>query len=112
MFRSQGNNEYLANPRKTNCKNIEQFIKETCHFYAGAQTIAQDAYDKYVRYCNDRSLEYSCFNTFARAFKYNILSANPIYGVGLFRCNYQAYKEGHGYISKQGWAYSNLIIHY
>lgn len=112
MYNSGRNAEYLAEPRKTNCKNIESFINSTCRFCLGASTIAQDAYDKYVRFCKDRNSEYSCFNVFARSFKYHILHQDTMYGVGLFPVNYDAYKEGVGYVRKQGWAYSNLTVNY
>ena len=112
MYNSNRNNEYLANPRKTDCPNIVEFIKETCTFYYGCDTIAQEAYDKYVRYCSDRGLKYGVFNTFARSFKYYILHQNMVNGVGLHPVNYMAYKDGVGYINKSGWAYSNLNINY
>lgn len=112
MYNSRRNNEYLAEPRKTNCKNIEIFINATCRFYFGASTIAEDAYAKYVGFCKDRGLEYACFNAFARSFKYHILHKDTMYGVGLFPINYTAYKEGVGYVRKQGWAYSNLTVNY
>ena len=93
-------------------KNVERFIREKCVFSLGASTVTQDAYDKYVRYCNDNGLEYSKYIGFAKAFRYFLMHEHLIGGIGVFPINYQAYKDGVGYVAKQGWAYSNLAINY
>lgn len=93
-------------------KNVDAFIKEKCIFSYGASIVTEEAYMKYVRYCNDRGLEYSKFIGFAKAFRYLIIHQHMISGVGVVPVNYEAYKEGRGYINKQGWAYTNLAINY
>lgn len=112
MYYSNRDSSIIANPRKTTGKNVERFIKEKCIYYQGAESITEDIFDKYVRYCNDNNLEHSNFNVFARAFRYFIIGQNLLYGVGVHPVNYQAYKEGYGYINKQGWAYVNLAVNY
>lgn len=112
MYRSSRDSSITENSRQTKGKNVEEFIKDTCKFYRGCDEITEFAFDKYVRWCNDRNLEYSCFNTFARAFRYLIIHKNMIPGIGVFPVNYKHYKEGIGYITKSGWSYSNLSINY
>ena len=112
MYQSNRDSSITMNPRKTNGKNVEVFIKEKCMFSYGANSITEDIFDKYVRYCNDNNLEHSNFNVFARAFRYFVIHQRLIPGVGVFPVNYQAYKQGFGYITKQGWSYSNLVVNY
>lgn len=103
----------IENPQKTSAKNIEAFIREKCIFYLGCETITEDAYRKYVRYCQDKGLEYTAsFNVFARSLRYYLMGQHLIAGVGIRPVNYLAYKEGYGYVNKKGWAYTNLCINY
>ena len=113
MYNSQRDFDFNGNPKKTNCPNIVEFINATCRFYPGAETIAQDAYDKYVRWCSSKGLYYtSSFNVFARSFKYYAFHNKMVPNLFMHPVNYTAYKSGVGYIKKQGWAYTNLTINF
>lgn len=112
MYSSNRDPSITQNPRKTNGKNVDIFIKETCVYSYGASSITEEIYAKYVRYCTDRGFEYSTFNGFARAFRYYVIHQRFIPGVGVFPVNYMAYKDGVGYINKPGWSYSNLAVNY
>ena len=57
MYNSQRDFDFNDNPKKTNCPNIVEFINATCRFYPGAETIAQDAYDKYVTATESRTFQ-------------------------------------------------------
>lgn len=109
---SYTNPDIVENPRKTTAKNIIQFIQEVCIVCPGADIETETLYNKYKRWCISKNLEYSNFNTFARSFRYYVFHQEMITGLKLHRVNYTAYKEGFGYIQKQGWAYYNLSCNF
>ena len=100
--------DITENPRKTTAKNIKQFIQEVCIVYPGADIETELLYDKYKQWCIFKNLEYSTFNVFARSFRYYVFHQGMITGLYLHRVNYTHYKDGFGYVRKQGWAYYNL----
>ena len=101
--------QITENPRKTNAKNIERFIQEVCCVYLGADTETEVLFDKYKKWCIYNNLEYTnSFNVFSRSFRYYAYHQAMLNGIVLHRVNYTAYKEGIGYINKNGWAYYNL----
>lgn len=105
--------QITENPRKTNAKNIERFIREVCVVYPGADIETETLFDKYKRWCVYNNLEYtSSFNVFARSFRYYVFHQGMITGLSLHRVNYEFYKEGYGYVNKQGWAYYNLSCNF
>lgn len=109
---SKSNQEITKNPRKTDCPNILFFIQDTCRFCPGADTITEDAYEKYKRYCNDFMMVAGTYNVFARSFRYFLFHNMLVKGVLVHPVNYMHYKEGFGYVQKRGWAYQNLTINY
>lgn len=113
MYNSERNFRTTHNPRETKCPHVIEFIQDTCKFYPGCDTITEEAYDKYVKYCKDRNYDdFGKFNTFARSFKYYILHCFMVSNLVYVPINYTAYKNGVGYIRKKGFAYRNLSISY
>ena len=113
MYYSNRDPRIIQNPRKTIGKNVEKFIKEKCSFYYGASSIpTEEIFNKYKRYCIDNNLDYSNFSVFAKSFRYFVIHQSIIPGIGIHPINYQIYKEGYGYVTKQGWGYINIIVNY
>ena len=113
MYHSNRDPSIILNPRKTAGKHVDEFIREACMYYYGASSVTEEIYKHYVKFCEDKQYtDISTFNVFARAFRYYVIHMHYIPGVGVFPCNYSAYKDGVGYINKQGWSYSNLTVNY
>lgn len=100
------------NPRITTVPLIHEFIRDTCRFCLGANMPTEEIYDKYVKYCNDKSTNPGSFNGFARSFKYYALHQNMMHGIGYCKVNYFRDHPIRGLIKKTGWAYINLTVNY
>lgn len=112
MYYSRRDPHITMNPRKTTGKHVDEFILNTCVYYPQATAITEEIYEKYARYCRDRGYQCSTFNVFARSFRYYVIHMGYVRGVGVFPCNYVAYKPDVGYVNKSGWSYSNLAVNY
>ena len=103
-YRERKSDYITDEPRKTNGKNVDIFIRYKCAFCQGASISTKDIYHKYIRFCNDHMLEYTTnFNAFARAFRYWLMWERLIPGIGVYST---------GQYRRRQMIYTNLVVNY